>query len=503
MSSSSSSWTDYLTEATRRSATSINRAILKRRLENREKRVFLRRGGKVHVRITDLSRSGTVISTVYNDATQLARAVDAGYEDTRMRIISIYSENSIRPLMITSELMCHILRRHKVHPDFLHVLLSFGEEPHVAEAGSSHSSAGSSSSQRKGAPSSHISYQMNYVEENFRDPHNPWSFRHTGVYHQHQHDDHPLQFDLFVLLHPNQSSVLDAQVLEWLGIDPSKTPLATSSSTSDMPDPERLHLLVLSSFLDNWRWYLRYLGERFNDATDAAMTMQPDEADPNESFKRVTELRNVNDWAYQAQACCSNNLDVVRKLKESVDDETNELVSFETALAGYIESCEALLPRIRNTIDLVGYTLTLHNQLETAQVDKELRDLTEKLRNVTNELKDLQQDSVDDSAAVKIITFVSAVYLPGSFVVSLYGMNFFVFDQDARQIVIAKDFWIFLATWLPLTVITGLIYVLIVLFDAWWKGKPFRLFQRPNKGRRHHSSEEAGQNELDVVGKVG
>lgn len=111
-----------------------------------------------------------------------------------------------------------------------------------------------------------ISYQMNYVEENFRDPHNPWSFRHTGVYHQHQHDDHPLQFDLFVLLHPNQSSVLDAQVLEWLGIDPSKTPLATSSSTSDMPDPERLHLLVLSSFLDNWRWYLRYLGERFNDA---------------------------------------------------------------------------------------------------------------------------------------------------------------------------------------------------------------------------------------------
>lgn len=82
-------------------------------------------------------------------------------------------------------------------------------------------------------------------------------------------------------------------------------------------------------------------------------------------------------------------------------------------------------------------------------------------------------------------------------------MNFFVFDQDARQIVIAKDFWIFLATWLPLTVITGLIYVLIVLFDAWWKGKPFRLFQRPNKGRRHHSSEEAGQNELDVVGKVG
>jgi hypothetical protein len=50
-------------------------------------------------------------------------------------------------------------------------------------------------------------------------------------------------------------------------------------------------------------------------------------------------------------------------------------------------------------------------------VDKELRDLTEKLQNVTNELRDLQQDSVDDSVTVKIITFVSAFYLPGSFVV--------------------------------------------------------------------------------------
>ena len=71
----------------------------------------------------------------------------------------------------------------------------------------------------------------------------------------------------------------------------------------------------------------------------------------------------------------------------------------------------------------VGYTLTLHNQLETAKVDKELRDMTQKLgnvteemRNLTQDMKNLTQDTVDDSATVKIITFVSAIYLPGSFV---------------------------------------------------------------------------------------
>ncbi|GLA78427.1 hypothetical protein AtubIFM55763_011157 [Aspergillus tubingensis] len=123
---------------------------------------------------------------------------------------------------------------------------------------------------------------------------------------------------------------------------------------------------------------------------------------------------------------------------------------------------------------IAGYTLSLHNQLETARVDRELRDLT-------SSLKRLQEDNMNDSAAVKVITFVSAIYLPGSFIVSLYGMNFFVFDEDLRQIVIAKDFWVFLATWLPLTMVTGLIYVLIVWFDAWWKRKPFRFFQRPGK----------------------
>lgn len=100
--------------------------------------------------------------------------------------------------------------------------------------------------------------------------------------------------------------------------------------------------------------------------------------------------------------------------------------------------------------------------MEAAKLDHELRDMTEQLKNLTQNLLTLTEHSVDDSTTVKIITFVSAFYLPGSFVATLYGMNFFLFDQDRRRIVIADDFWVFLATWLPLTVITGAIYVVIV-----------------------------------------
>lgn len=65
----------------------------------------------------------------------------------------------------------------------------------------------------------------------------------------------------------------------------------------------------------------------------------------------------------------------------------------------------------------------LHNQVETAKVDEELRDMTRKLKKLskrtvtlTGEMKKMTQDTVDDSVTVKIITFVSAFYIPGSFV---------------------------------------------------------------------------------------
>jgi hypothetical protein len=66
--------------------------------------------------------------------------------------------------------------------------------------------------------------------------------------------------------------------------------------------------------------------------------------------------------------------------------------------------------------------LTLHYQQETEKIDKELRAMTQNLylataemKNLTEDMKRLTQDTVDDSATVRIVTFVSAIYLPGSF----------------------------------------------------------------------------------------
>jgi hypothetical protein len=87
------------------------------------------------------------------------------------------------------------------------------------------------------------------------------------------------------------------------------------------------------------------------------MVIRPERADPKSSFERVKRLRNFNDLAYHAKACCASNLELVQRLIEGpvpAFKDSNDLDLQRLGLRGYVESCDVLIPRIRNTIDLVG-----------------------------------------------------------------------------------------------------------------------------------------------------
>ena len=104
----------------------------------------------------------------------------------------------------------------------------------------------------------------------------------------------------------------------------------------------------------------------------------------------------------------------------------SSLETMEGRLKGYVDSLDVLKGRIRNTIDLVsefhdlscyqGHALFATLEL-TAQIAYTLNLVVQDSASETNtHLLNLTQDTVDDSATVKIITIVSAIYLPGSFV---------------------------------------------------------------------------------------
>lgn len=196
-----------------------------------------------------------------------------------------------------------------------------------------------------------------------------------------------------------------------------------------------------------------------------------------DSFKQVQSLRNTNDFALFSSACCSSNREIIRCMTEcrrfSVE-QTRELRSMETMLNGYIESSAALPQRIVNTVELAGYTLSLHNQHEMRRLTQEMQANAKETGDVTLQLKQLTENTVDDSAVVRTITVISAIYLPGSFVATIFGTNFFKFDEQIQKISITSDFWVFLSVWLGLTFITSMVYVYTYMSKGRRKGKPLR-----------------------------
>ncbi|KAI0009695.1 hypothetical protein F4779DRAFT_617338 [Xylariaceae sp. FL0662B] len=347
------------------------------------------------------------------------------------RIISIHSRRTIAPLKITSALAAKMLRVYAVNEGFLRILLSFGDEPHQSEASSSNKTYVAS-----GDGNFVLTYKLNYVEQNKRDGQNPWSFRHVGVYHHHMRDK-----DLIILVHCSATSSLSLKLSQMLD-------KGANGTGSDM-------------FLRT----LSYDPSTIHSVNNSAM-VETTEGISQASFLRVQELRNAIDFAMFANASCMSNLDVVdclAKVPSSDGESTRDLSSMGAILQGFVDSSKVLQDRIRNSIDLIGYTLTIHNQ-------QELQNLAQETGEVTRKLKELTENTVDDSAIVRIITIVSAFYLPGSFVATIFGMNFFDFDEARRRIMIASDFWIFVVIWAVLTLITVGVFYLTYLRNSRGKG---------------------------------
>lgn len=96
--------------------------------------------------------------------------------------------------------------------------------------------------------------------------------------------------------------------------------------------------------------------------------------------------------------------------------------------------------------------------------------INNKMLGVNNELVKLTNKSLDDNATVRIITLMTLIYLPASFVAvsttmalfisptiltfkqTLFGMNFF--NYNSGELVISPRVWIFFLVAVPLTIFT-------------------------------------------------
>jgi hypothetical protein len=203
-------------------------------------------------------------------------------------------------------------------------------------------------------------YELSYMELSGREP-GDLVGRHTGVYHAHSKD-----LDLFILLQCKGQTAAEQRLRDLN----SPEPRIRQELSKLCENPFRLHMLLASSYVHNWRPYLGALVRDFNSRvggknyvlnllakylqSDPAMVLPPGGEETGAiNFGHVQELRNIQDKVISAKMSCRSGLRVLTDLN-ALDVEGLNGIPFQMRLLeGFIESAEELSGRVRNTIDLV------------------------------------------------------------------------------------------------------------------------------------------------------
>lgn len=227
-----------------------------------------------------------------------------------------------------------------------------------------------------------ICYLFKYVEKNGRPNGNPWSIRQSGVYHRYSPK---LNSNVWLLLHPLADSVAQRRLNDWY----------SRPHHSLNINPLRIHILLLSSYLDNWRWYLKDLGNTFlnivSKATrdfvrlhsteglltsvqaDISMTIDIQE-DYDLSFTTLQDLRHLEQKVIPLRASFQANLEIVQVLEatnkefqnagfyteEEAVEQTDCLRLFVSQLRGHLLSVKILEKRIQGVVFLVRPSFSPH-----------------------------------------------------------------------------------------------------------------------------------------------
>ncbi|OJD38959.1 magnesium transport protein transmembrane region [Diplodia corticola] len=398
------------------------------------------------------------------------------------RIFSFVQKDSLRPFLVTAPLLWELLDAYQLPLPFLDVLFAVHTETCISEEsyGNVFLQKSTEPSPSFGKPHSEgsvvwsgltsvqeLSYQFKYAEANNRSRAFPWSIRRTEVFNRIETSSHGLR-STWLIFNPKEDSDLSRR-LNHKALEPNEWSALKAN-------PLRLHISILSAYIDNWRDFLADIGKQYSELKKLVWTADIEsEVSFSEtlSFKSMRSLRGLEERVQSVQVTLRQTEKLVQTLQElnhsmlqndayaqtEFTITANALKTVMIRLEGYQTSAEALELRVQGILRLVTDALNVKNQTAAAKVQKFAADNQAVSTEISKGVYALAMDSVDDSTIARIVTLATLIYLPASFVASLFGMNFFDFDEGSRRMNISKDAWIYLLVTIPLTAVTGL---------AWW-----------------------------------
>ncbi|KAL4783294.1 hypothetical protein BJX76DRAFT_259744 [Aspergillus varians] len=370
--------------------------------------------------------------------------------ENALRIISINQNHSWKPLNATRNMFEEVVDIVGASSDLLQLPLSFFRKANAVEE-----SFSSAPIFRVNADSLEIIYMAKYAfhklsEDEGKDP---WVLRHTGVYQKY---DFTTKNSTWVFLHPTAECQFQRRLMRFLQSPNQRACLHRN--------PLIIHSILFGTVLPVWRDYLKSLEERVLRIANMAVAAEMD----TESHLDHASLSTVR-TALSNVRTTGNRCLVLQPIFWSLDKSFDVLHQANAALSVASITPQYESQAMRQLLHNSSASMKSYRQAASSLQDRASRCaeyITDTLSYKDATVAKRQAEfMLRDSTSVRVITFVTLIYLPSTFTATLLGMNSFFEMDDNRRVIVAPQFWIYMACSIPLTVAT---------LGYWWyfqKGK--------------------------------
>lgn len=413
----------------------------------------------------------------------------------RFQVYFVRQRHSYSPLSVTYAQFEALLKIQQVSPQFKDYILYMGERQREMEVVPPRLRWRRDFSRNSGTDVStdECMYGLRYIELNGRGnydhPTSRWSLRQTAVQCSYRALDNTAAW---ILIAPSQ--IAEARLNRHLS---SITEWSTQTQFE-------IHLLLFDSAIANWRPYLVDIGAELDQHKARILGATPDDRGPITmlDWGQRQELLLLDQKLLNASVVIkstSNNVrtlrgfhDSVRKKRGESQNLTNDSFSIFLEQLGeldhLLERVEALRSELHGIADLVASFLDLRNGFALQSLAKESAKENEEVRKLNESMHKLAERSTQDSAAVKVLTILTLIYLPATVVSNFFSTSFVnsVSSPTApAHISVSNDWWIFVAASLPLTLLTLYIWFFWTRIQAYGKYPWWWLSRRPAVADNH------------------
>ncbi|KAJ5372064.1 hypothetical protein N7517_004070 [Penicillium concentricum] len=371
----------------------------------------------------------------------------------RLRIISIHSKSSIKPLQISEDALWGLKNTYNIGDELWDLTSTFGDKPMSAAVGE-----GAMKAQSGENGIQDISYRLTFPTPVGA---SDWTMRQMGVFHH--HDPNELQ-NLWIFFHVGPDTPMQKEIEQYASI--SQQGLRSDHAWLT------LHSSVFSSCLNNWRSYVKYLGHDVDRHTDRSLDFVLRNIDhflTAGGDSNLTAIHNTRDLILPTSYRLRVILDTLTKMghlssvlasqHNGANNGFQRLVTYmeyhKDRIEGLVIGVDVLKKKIKDILNMTTLGLDFRMSSQMLDLNNRMVELNNRMLNANEQLLQIGTKSFDDNATVKVVTILTLIYLPASLVSSFFGMNLFKFDDGTtEELRISRQFWIFVVATIILAVIT-------------------------------------------------